>query len=151
VGGWLGKASKVVVIVDVADLKTPELQQEIVKLRRRVKKLTALLRLALALLRTSGFTLTHERLPEGRAKIRILRGVDGARDVVPLGALVRFLQLSPSRFHTWRRLQPVCSLDDRSSCPHTSPHRQTQLEVQVIKDMVTGPECRHVPTARLPS
>ena len=35
------------------------------------RKLTALLRLALALLRSSGFTLTHERLPDGRAKMRI--------------------------------------------------------------------------------
>jgi hypothetical protein len=52
--GWLGKASKVVVSVDVTDLKAPELQQEILKLRRRVKKLTALLRLALVLLRSSG-------------------------------------------------------------------------------------------------
>ena len=54
--GWLGMAPKVVVSVDVTHLKAPELQQEILKLRRRVKKLTALLRLALALLRSSGFT-----------------------------------------------------------------------------------------------
>jgi hypothetical protein len=38
------------VSVDVTDLKPPELQQEILQLRRRVKKLRALLRLALALL-----------------------------------------------------------------------------------------------------
>jgi hypothetical protein len=61
--GWLGKAPKVVVSLDVTDLKASELQQEVLELRRRVKKLTALLRLALALLRSSGFTLTHERLP----------------------------------------------------------------------------------------
>ena len=70
--GWLGKAPKIVVSVDVTHLKAPELQQEILKLRRRVKKLTALRRLALALLQTSGFTLTYERLPDERAKIRIL-------------------------------------------------------------------------------
>jgi len=88
--------------------------------RLRVKKLTALLRLALALLRSSGFTLTHERLPDGRAKIRILRAVDRAREFVPLRTLLRFLRLSPSRFHAWR-LQHACALDDQSSCPHTSP------------------------------
>jgi tetratricopeptide (TPR) repeat protein len=43
-----------VVCLDVADLSEPELRQEVLKLRRRVRKLTALLRLALALLRTSG-------------------------------------------------------------------------------------------------
>jgi hypothetical protein len=77
--GWLEKSPKVVVSLDVTDLSAPELQQEILRLRRRVKKLCALLRLALALLRNSEFTLTHERLPDGRAKTRILRAVDRAR------------------------------------------------------------------------
>jgi hypothetical protein len=53
--GWLGAAPTVVVCLDVADLTEPELRQEVLKLRRRVQKLTALLRLTLALLRTSGF------------------------------------------------------------------------------------------------
>src|SRR6516225_3623716 len=116
--GWLGQAPKVVVRLDVTDLKASELQQEVLALRRRVKKLTALLRLALALLRTSGFTLTHERLPDGRAKIRILRAVDRARAFVPLRALLRCMRLSPSRFHAWRRLQHACARADHSSCPH---------------------------------
>jgi hypothetical protein len=81
--GWLGKAPKVVVSLDVTALRASELQQEVLELRRRVKKLTALLRLALALLRSSGFTLTHERLPDGRAKIRILRAVDRACRTCP--------------------------------------------------------------------
>jgi putative transposase len=63
--GWLDKALQVVVSFDVTELGTPELQQEILRLGRRVKKLTALLRLALALLRSSEFTLTHERVPTG--------------------------------------------------------------------------------------
>jgi len=87
--GWLGDGQTVVVSLDVANLKALELQQEVLELRRRVKKLTALLRLVLALLRTSGFTLTHERLPDGRAKIRILRAVDRA------GACM--LQTKPTR------------------------------------------------------
>ena len=52
--GWLSKAPKVVISLDVTDMSASELQQEVVALRRRVKKLTALLRLALALLRSSG-------------------------------------------------------------------------------------------------
>ena len=43
------------------------------------------LRLTLALLRSSGFTLTHERLPDGRAKIRILRAVDRVVRLCPCG------------------------------------------------------------------
>jgi hypothetical protein len=108
--GWLGKAPKVVVSLDVTDLKESELRQEGLQLRRRVKKLTALLRLALPLLRSSGFSLTHERLPDGRAKIRIRRAVDRARACVPLRAVLRFLRSSPSRFHAWRRLQHACAV-----------------------------------------
>jgi hypothetical protein len=52
--GWLGKAPKVVVSLGVTDLREPELQQEVLELRRRVKKLTALLRLALVLRRLLG-------------------------------------------------------------------------------------------------
>ena len=97
-----------------------------------MRKLTALLWLALALLRSSGFALRHERLPAGRAKIRVLRAVARGRKFVPLPALLRFLQLSPSRFHAWRRLELACALDDQSSCPHTSPHRLTSSEVRAI-------------------
>ena len=42
---WLRKAPKVVVSLDVTDLKASELRQEVLELRRRVKKLKALLRL----------------------------------------------------------------------------------------------------------
>src|SRR5262245_15586044 len=110
--GWLRKAPTVAVTMDVTKVKTLELQQEGLDLRRRVRKLKALLRLALALLRSSGFTLTHARLPDGRDKTQLLRAVDRARDYVPLQPLLRFLRLSPSRFHAWRRLQDACALGD---------------------------------------
>ena len=44
--GWLRAASTVMVYLDVADLTELELRQEVLKLRRRVQTLTALLRLA---------------------------------------------------------------------------------------------------------
>ena len=40
--GWLGNAPKVVVSLDVTDLRVSELHQEVLELRRRVKKLSAL-------------------------------------------------------------------------------------------------------------
>ena len=147
--GWLGAAPTVVVCLDVVDLTEPELRQEVLKLRRRVQKLSALLRLALALLRTSRFRLTGERLPDGRAKTRILRAVDRAREYLPLRAVLRFLRVSPSRFHAWRRRQRACALDDQSSCPRTSPSRLTSPEVRAIEEMVTSPDYRHVPTGTL--
>ena len=132
----------------MTQLSELELQHEILQLRRRVEKLAALLQLVLALLRASGFTLSRERLPDGRGKMRILRAVDRAGGCIPLRAVLRFLRLSPSRFHAWRR-QDACALDDQSSCPRTSPHRLTPAEVGVIEDMVTAPEYRHVQTGTL--
>src|ERR1700693_3561919 len=88
--GWLGAAPTVVVCLDVADLTEPDLRQEVLQLRRRVQKLTALLRLALALLRTARVRLTEERLPDGRDKRRIRRAVDVARAHLPLRAVLRF-------------------------------------------------------------
>ena len=84
--GWLGAAPTVVVSLEVADLTEPELRQEILKLRRRVEKLAALLRLALALLHASGFRLSGERLPDGQAKRRILRAVDRRARVYPVAS-----------------------------------------------------------------
>ncbi|MPZ20033.1 MAG: DDE-type integrase/transposase/recombinase [Luteitalea sp.] len=137
------------VSLEVADLTEPEVRQEVLKLQRRVEKLAALLRLALALLHTSGFTLSRERLPDGHAKLQILRAVDRARECIPLRAVLRFLRMSPSRFHAWRRRQTACALDDQWSCPRTSPYRLTPSEVQAIGNMVTSPGYRHVPTGTL--
>jgi len=39
--GWLGKTPNVMVSLDVTDLRASELQQEVLSLRRRVKRLTA--------------------------------------------------------------------------------------------------------------
>ena len=147
--GWLSAAPTVVVSLEVANLTEPELRQEILTLRRRVEKLAALLRLALALLHTSGFRLSGERLPDGQAKLRILRAVDQARECIPLRAVLRFMRLSPSRFQAWCRRQNACALFDRSSCPRTSPHRLTRSEVRAVGDMVTSPEYRHVSTGTL--
>lgn len=147
--GWLGTAPTVVVSLEVADLTELELRQEVLTLRRRVQKFAALLQLALVLLRVSGFTLSGERLLDGRDKLRILRAIDQARACIPLRALLRLLRLSPSRFHAWRRRRTACALDDQSSCPRTSPHRLTPSELRVIEDMVTSPEYRHVPTGTL--
>jgi len=75
--------------------------------------------------------------------------VDRAREYLPLPSVLRFLRVSPSRFNAWRRRQRACALDDQSSCPRTSPSRLTRPEVRAIKDMVTSPDYRHVPTGTL--
>ena len=59
--GRLGETPTVVVCLDVTELTEPKLRQEVIRLRRRVRKLTALLRLALALLQASWFRLSVAR------------------------------------------------------------------------------------------
>ena len=78
--GWLGETRTVVIGLDVVDLTEPELRREILKLRRRVQKLTALLHLALALLRTSKFSLSGEASAGGtRQDADPARGGPGPR------------------------------------------------------------------------
>ena len=69
-----------VVSLEVTELSEQELQDEVLQLRCRVQKLAALLRLVLAVLRASGFTLSHERLPDGRDKRRILCAIEQSAD-----------------------------------------------------------------------
>jgi hypothetical protein len=47
------------------------------------------------------------------------------------------------------RRQHACVLGDQSCCPRMSPSRLTPSEVRAIKDLVTSPEYRHVPTGTL--
>jgi hypothetical protein len=147
--GWLGATPTLVVCLDVADLIESELRQEVLKLRRRVEKLTALLRFALTLLRPPGLASQERACRTDAPRCWILRAVDRAREYLPLRVVLRFLRVSPSRFHAWRRRQRACALDDQSSCPRTSPYRLTRPEVRAIQDMVTSPDSRHVPTCCL--
>ncbi len=106
--GWLGATPRAVVTLDLANLAEPELRQEILKLRRRVEKLAALLRLALALVHASGVSLSGERLPDGRAKEQILRAVDRARECLPMRAVLRFLGV-PRQNWIGQRIGEACS------------------------------------------
>ncbi len=84
--GWLTKTTRPVVTLEEPRERVPELQRESLHLRRRVQKLTALLRLVVVVLRVSGFTLIRERLPEGRSKRQILRAVRVLDGLSPRGS-----------------------------------------------------------------
>ncbi len=147
--GWLCSTPQQVVTLDVLSMKEQELQREVLMLRRRIRKLLALLRLLVVLLRISGFSLANERVPGGKAKASLLRSIDLARQFLPLRAVLRFLRLSPARYHSWTSSQKACHLDGRSSCPQTSPHQLTSNEVETIREMVRAEQYRHVPTGTL--
>ena len=98
-----------------------ELQAEVIALQRRVKFLLAIIRLTFLLVRLSGFRLDSQRVPDTAAKHSILNAVAHTTKAIPLAVALRVLRLSAARYHTWNNRPQDCSLDDRSSCPRTSP------------------------------
>ncbi|MCH7708798.1 MAG: DDE-type integrase/transposase/recombinase [Myxococcales bacterium] len=125
------------------------LQAEVLRLRQQVAKLRAIARILFACLRALDIDLSRRRVPDGPSKARLLRAVEAGRDVLPLRKALAMIGLSASRLHAWKRAERGCDLDDHSSCPNTSPHQVTSAEVDVIKEMVTSPDYRHVPTGTL--
>ncbi len=146
--GWLTGATVDVVSTDVLNMDVASLQQEVIRLRTRVQKLIALLRILLAVLKVSKFSLNHGRLPDGKDKRLLLRAIERARTILPLRSVLPFIRLSPSRYHVWSR-KDECKLDDVPSCPRNSPHQLTDSEIETIRDLVTSHEYRHVPTGTL--
>ncbi len=147
--GWLRGEYKPVVTVNVLDMDSVRLQAEVLKLRRRLQMLAAIVRLLVALLRALDARPDRMRLPKGTAKRRLLRAIDRARETLSRRVALRVLRLLPSRYHQWRQAEWLCELDDRVSCPRSTAARLTVAEVREMKDMVQSQEYRHVPTGRL--
>jgi hypothetical protein len=59
--GWLNKSVTKIVSIDILDLNTVQLQHEVIQLRRRVTKPTALLRLAIVVQRIAFYRLRRSR------------------------------------------------------------------------------------------
>jgi transposase InsO family protein len=129
---WIRRGVGEIVSLVQADGGEPALQERIAKLEGRVAILTAVLRLVLALLRVSGFSLELSRVPDAAGKSRLL------------SAALRVLRLSSARYHGWVRAEEVCTLDDRPSCPRSKPQRLTYGEVEAIGGMVQSTEHRHM-------
>ena len=118
--GWLTDSDVRVVTVDALNKDVTQLQREVLQLRRRVQKLTALLRVLLVVFKISGYSLSQARLPDGSNNRSLLRAIERSRSALPLRSVLRIVRLSPSRYHAWNR-EEQCALDDRSSCPRSSP------------------------------
>jgi putative transposase len=141
---WIRRGPRPVVSADVLTSDAAELQAEILALRRRVQFLLAIVRLAFLLVRLSGFRVDSQRVPDGKTKRLILAAVASAQKAVPLAVALRVLRLPPARFHAWSNLAENCALDDRPSCPHTTPTQLTAKEITNIGDMVRDPAFRHM-------
>lgn len=144
---WLTVTRTDIVTLDVVDMDVLDLQREVLVLRKRVEWLVALLRLLVALLKASGYSLAGARLPSGSSKASLLRAIERSSTILPLQVTLRVLRLSQSRYHSWKR-ENECDLDDMNSCPRSSPQQLTRLEVETIKEMVTSDEYRTYPQER---
>src|ERR1017187_998568 len=141
---WIRRGQRPVVSAQVLALDQLELQAEVLALERRIKFLLAIIRLAFLLVRLSGFRLDSQRVPDGAAKRSILHAVAHATKAIPLAVALRVLRVSAARYHEWNKRPQDCSLDDRPSCPRTSPTQVTAKEISDIKDMVVSQEYRHM-------
>jgi putative transposase len=141
---WIRRGVGEIVSLVQADGGEPALRERIGKLEGRLAMLTAVLRLVLALLRVSGFSLDLSRVPDAAGKRRLLAAIERARRAMPLSAGLRVLRLSAARYHVWVRAEEVCTLDDRHSCPRSKPQRLTYDEVDAIGGMVQSTEHRHM-------
>lgn len=92
--GWLRKDGKVVTAEPVS-AREKELQGEVVRLRRRVRALRAVVRLLVALVRALGVKLDWQRLPDGESKTSFLRAIER---VLPNPALRRVLRILGVRY-----------------------------------------------------
>lgn len=70
---WLTDSDVPVVALEALNLDATQVQQEVLRLRRRVQKLTALLRVLLVVYKISGYSLSQTRLPDGGHKRSLLR------------------------------------------------------------------------------
>lgn len=146
---WRRRGLRPVVTIELLDQDCQHLRESIAKLERRFRVLAAVVRLLLAIVRVSGFSLAGRRLPDGAAKADILRAIESAQPWLPLALILRVLHLEPARYHAWRHASAACALDDRSSCPRTNPGQLTVTEVASVKAMVLAPELRHMPLRTL--
>jgi len=147
--GWLGREPVEVITHPAFDHSDGELRVRVARLERRLERLTALLRIALAILSVLRPDFTRLRVPDGNDKRRLLRSIDRGRGIPHLARMLRAIGLSPSRLSAWRRAAAGCELDDVASCPSFSPHTLTHEEISAIEGLVTSPAYRHVPTGRL--
>ena len=95
--GWLRQAPPQVITLDVCDVDARRLQRDMVKLRRRVRVLVAVVGLLVALVRAFGGRLRRRRLLDEAKKLALLGAVWRAQTVLPLAAALRVLGLTASR------------------------------------------------------
>ena len=144
VRSWIHRGVSDAVTSDLVDCDRSTLVAEIHALRQRAALLSAVVGLLVTMIRVSKNHLDYERHADGVSKAVLLRAVDRASRVLPLSSALRLVRLSPSRYHSWRRLESGCELDDQPSCPRVRPTRLTSEEVESMRTLTESGDHRHM-------
>jgi len=147
--GWIRNEPPEVVTLDVLNLNEQQLQYELTKIKKKCKRLLAIIRLLVVMIRTVGIRIDYSRIPDTHRKTKILHVIESTKTILPLKSALKIIGISSSRYHLWDKKQQCDSLNDLSSCPQTSPNQLTIEEIFAIKDIATSDEYRHVPTSTL--
>ncbi|HEX7507274.1 MAG TPA: hypothetical protein VF550_10920 [Polyangia bacterium] len=94
---WRQRGLRPVVTTEPFDQEKQHALDSSVRWEKRTR--AAVVRLLLALLRASGFSLAGKRLPEGLAKAGILRAISSVQVSLPLAIILRIVGLELGRFH----------------------------------------------------
>jgi len=70
--GWIRNEPPEVVTLDDLNLNEQQLQYELLKIQRRCKRLTAIVRLLVVMIRTIGIRIDYSRIPETHRKAKML-------------------------------------------------------------------------------
>ena len=147
--GWSSGRSRPGVTLDVLDEPSSELRDEVLRLRRRVRILNAVVGLLVAHRKDrTPVTAVRGRSREP-SRARLIAAVQRARKVLPLRSALRVIGVSTSTYNSWTAKPEPCGLDPDRSCPRSRPDRLTNAEVCAIHAMATDEKFRHVPTGRL--
>ena len=147
--GWLHMEPVEAVTLDVLKVGEAELRAEVMKLRRRVRLLQGVVGVLVATARACGVRTDGMQRLEDSDQELLVRGIERSRRSLPLRAALRMVGISSSRYHSWRREPMPCEQQRAGSCPRRAPNQLTTDEVGTIRELVTSPEYRHVPTGRL--
>ena len=130
--------------MDILEREPTELRAQVVLLEQHVRLLLGIVRLLFTVLRIFDVRLDDQRVPSGEAESNLLAAIEHARASIKLSVILRVIHLSPSRYHAWANRKKACALDDRPTCPCSSPTMLTPPEIRTMRDMATSTEHRHM-------
>ena len=143
-----GEVRPVVTTVDV-ELEVYDLLEQVDKLRQRARVQAAVIGLLVRLAKLRGGKLAGDRVPDGATKFAVLRAIASTTGLLSLGTALKIVGMSSARYHTWRRKEEGCGLDDQPSCPKFFPHQLTREEVSTMRDFVKAETYRHIAVQNL--